>query len=225
MRPHPAAAARPPGLPVRVVHHLENVMGTIVIIDVYAAAGSDADSGAGRPAGELGRQLAEAVAVLNRADATFSTWRPDSPVSRLRRGEITSAQAPAEVAEVLERCAVARDLSAGWFDPWAMPGGLDPSGYVKGWAAQHALAAFSASGICGVTGQRRRRHRQYRRPGRGHTVPDRHHRSPCGPPPRGDRRADRGDRHLRYLRAGRPPHRSSLGSACRTRRLGQRDRA
>ena len=125
-------------------------MGTIVIIDVYAAAGSDADSGAGRPAGELGRQLAEAVAVLNRADATFSTWRPDSPVSRLRRGEITSAQAPAEVAEVLERCAVARDLSAGWFDPWAMPGGLDPSGYVKGWAAQHALAAFSASGICGV---------------------------------------------------------------------------
>jgi FAD:protein FMN transferase len=143
MKPRPAAVARPP---VPVVHHLENVMGTIVIIDVYAAA----DGGAGRPEGDLGKQLAEAVAVLHRADATFSTWLPDSPVSRLRRGEITSAQAPAEVAEVLEYCAVARDLSGGWFNPWAMPGGLDPSGYVKGWAAQHALAAFSASGICGV---------------------------------------------------------------------------
>jgi FAD:protein FMN transferase len=126
-------------------------MGTIVIIDVYAAAGPGvANDGAGRPEGELGRQLAEAVAGLHRADATFSTWRPDSPVSRLRRGEITSAQAPAEVAEVLERCAVARDLSGGWFNPWAVPGGLDPSVYVKGWAAQYALAAFSAGGICGV---------------------------------------------------------------------------
>jgi len=126
-------------------------MGTIVIIDVYAAAGPGAAAGdTERPDGEIGRQLAEAVAVLHRADATFSTWLPASPVSRLRRREITSAQAPAEVAEVLERCAVARDLSAGWFNPWAMPGGLDPSGYVKGWAAQRALAAFSASGVCGV---------------------------------------------------------------------------
>jgi FAD:protein FMN transferase len=123
--------------PVRVVHHLENVMGTIVVIDVYAG-------------GELGGQLAEAVAILHRADAIFSTWQADSPVSKLRRGEITRAQAPAVVAEILDRCAVARDLSDGWFDPWAVPGGFDPSGYVKGWAAQNAAAAFGAVGICGV---------------------------------------------------------------------------
>jgi thiamine biosynthesis lipoprotein len=126
-------------------------MGTIVIIDVYAEAGSAAADGAAtQPGGEIGGQLAEAVAILHRADATFSTWQPDSPVSRLRRGEITRAQAPAEVAEILDRCAVARDLSGGWFDPWAVPGGFDPSGYVKGWAAQLACAVFRASGICGV---------------------------------------------------------------------------
>lgn len=116
-------------------------MGTIVVIDVYAA---------GLPDAELAGQLAEAVAVLHRADATFSTWQPGSPVSRLRRGEITSAQAPAEVAEVIRRCTAARDLSGGWFDPWAVPGGFDPSGFVKGWAAQNALAAFRAGGIRGV---------------------------------------------------------------------------
>jgi thiamine biosynthesis lipoprotein len=121
-------------------------MGTIVVIDVYAAA----DSAAGRPGGELAARLAAAVDVLHRADATFSTWRADSPVSRLRRGEITSAQAPAELAEIMDRCAVARDLSGGWFDPWAVPGGFDPSGYVKGWAAGKALAAFSGSGSRGV---------------------------------------------------------------------------
>ena len=154
-------------------------MGTIVIIDVYAAAGPGAaDGGAGRPGRELGRQLAEAVAILHRADATFSTWRPDSPVSRLRRGEITSAQAPAEVAEVLELCAVARDLSGGWFNPWAMPGGLDPSGYVKGWAAQNALAAFPPAASRGVLVNAAGDIASTRRPGRRRAVPDRHRRSP-----------------------------------------------
>jgi thiamine biosynthesis lipoprotein len=132
------------------VHHLETVMGTVVIIDVYAAAGPDAADGAGRPDREISGQLAEAIAILHRADATFSTWRPGSPVSRLRRGEITTEQAPADVAEILRRCADARQLSAGWFDPWAVPGGFDPSGYVKGWAAQQALGVFRASGIHGV---------------------------------------------------------------------------
>ena len=126
-------------------------MGTIVVIDAYATAESvAADADAERLGREISGQLAEAVAILHRADETFSTWRPDSPVSRLRRGEITSTQVPAEVAEILDRCAVARDLSGGWFDPWAVPGGFDPSGYVKGWAAQNALAAFGADGICGV---------------------------------------------------------------------------
>jgi thiamine biosynthesis lipoprotein len=117
-------------------------MGTVVTIDVYTAGGPAATG--------LSRQLTTARAILRAADAVFSTWQPDSPVSRLRRGEVTSAQAPAEVGEVLEQCAIARELSGGWFDPWAMPGGLDPTGYVKGWAAQKALGAFRASGICGA---------------------------------------------------------------------------
>jgi thiamine biosynthesis lipoprotein len=115
-------------------------MGTIVTIDVYTARPVADDALAA-----LRDRLARACAVLHRADEVFSTWRPDSPVSRLRRGEISLAQAPPEVAEVAERCAAARDLSGGWFDPWAMPGGFDPTGYVKGWAAQNALAEFSGS--------------------------------------------------------------------------------
>ena len=99
------------------LHHLEDVMGTIVPIDVWTTGG--------RADASLSRQLTEARTLLQRADEVFSTWKPDSPVSRLRRGEITSAQAPAEVGEVLGLCAIARELSGGWFDPWAMPGGVD----------------------------------------------------------------------------------------------------
>ena len=44
--------------PVHVVHHLEEVMGTIVVIDVYA------DNAAEQLNDEVSGQLAEAVAIL-----------------------------------------------------------------------------------------------------------------------------------------------------------------
>jgi thiamine biosynthesis lipoprotein len=132
------AADSLPGEPAHPVHHREAVMGTIVTIDIYTAHEVSGDE-----LGALRGRLSRARAVLHRADEVFSTWQPGSPVSRLRRGEISLAQAPAEVGEVAELCAAARELSGGWFDPWAMPGGFDPTGYVKGWAAQNALAEFS----------------------------------------------------------------------------------
>ncbi len=114
-----------------MIHHLEHVMGTVVIFDVCIEGGLESAEGV---AG-----IRRAVAILHRADAVFSTWKDDSAINQLRRGEIGAAQAPPEVFEVLEACESARDLSRGWFDPWAMPGGVDPTGFVKGWAAQRAL--------------------------------------------------------------------------------------
>ena len=113
------------------IHHREHVMGTVVTIDVYRATGISPT--------EFLPHLARAVDTLHRADRVFSTWKAESPVSRLRRGEITLGEAPGEVLDVLTLCRRARDLSGGWFDPWAIPGGVDPTGYVKGWAAQRAL--------------------------------------------------------------------------------------
>jgi len=40
---------------------------------------------------------------------------------------------------VLDACGWARRATHGFFDPWSMPGGVDPTGLVKGWAAQRAL--------------------------------------------------------------------------------------
>jgi thiamine biosynthesis lipoprotein len=95
---------------------------------------------------EVDRAWAAVTDSLRDADEVFSTWRADSWVSRLGRGEVTLAQCPPEVAEVLALGERARVGSAGAFDV-RRPGAsgatvLDPSGVVKGWAVQRASAAL-----------------------------------------------------------------------------------
>ena len=81
-------------------------------------------------------------------DEVFSTYKEGSFVSRLRRREIDIADCPADLQEVWNLCTVARDLTEGAFDPWAVSGGFDPSGYVKGWAADRVAQILIAAG-CG----------------------------------------------------------------------------
>jgi thiamine biosynthesis lipoprotein len=88
---------------------------------------------------------AEVFAWLRRVDALFSTYRPDSEVSRLDRGELEVGAADPLVREVLERCEQLRVETGGYFDARAT-GGLDPSGFVKGWAVDRAAALLDARG-------------------------------------------------------------------------------
>lgn len=85
---------------------------------------------------------------LREVDAIFSTWRPDSQVSRLASGEITLADCDPTLAEVLRIAEAARASSGGAFDVWLPdPDGgrrLDPSGVVKGWAVDRAVVALLA---------------------------------------------------------------------------------
>jgi thiamine biosynthesis lipoprotein len=89
----------------------------------------------------------QVVAFLDDVDGWFSTFRDDTPVHRLRTGQLDEAAAPAVVREVLAACRVAREVTQGAFDPWAVTGGVDPSGYVKGWAADRACSMLAAAGL------------------------------------------------------------------------------
>jgi FAD:protein FMN transferase len=104
----------------------------------------------GRHAGDdRGRAAwADAVETLRQADRVFSTYRPDSFVSRLGRGEVGVEDCPSEVAEVLRLGEQARVESDGAFDV-RRPGPdggvvLDPSGVVKGWAVERSARVFDA---------------------------------------------------------------------------------
>ncbi len=96
------------------------------------------------PAPEARRQAAmEAVfAHLRAVDRTFSTYRQDSEISRLARGELSVDACSPQVREVLDGCNQARIATGGYFDPMLPSAGggrtLDPSGLVKGWAVERA---------------------------------------------------------------------------------------
>jgi len=101
----------------------------------------------------IGIDLAEADDVdvepafdwLRLVDATFSTYRDDSDISRLGRGEVTIDECRPEVDEVLTRCLALERATGGFFS--ARPAGrLDPSGYVKGWAVDGAAERLAAAG-------------------------------------------------------------------------------
>jgi len=116
------------------VRHTEQVMGTVVGLDVRDL-----------PEDRARAAVTEAVAWLHHVDETFSTYRPGSEVSRLDRGELAVQDASAEVREVLELCEEANRRTGGYFDVRAT-GRLDPSGFVKGWSIERAASLLTAAG-------------------------------------------------------------------------------
>ncbi len=142
----PAAATAEP----QVHRYVEHVMGMPISL---ALRGRHADSTAGRTA------WAAVMTELAEVDRVFSTYRPDSVINRLDRGELDLAQCPAVVGEVLGLGARAEAASGGAFSTRLPadardPAGrrrLDPSGVVKGWAAERAarhLARLADTDYC-----------------------------------------------------------------------------
>lgn len=116
---------------------VEQLMGTAVSVH---ARGDGARSDA------VDDAVLALFAELHRLEAVFSTYRPESQVSRLQRGELTLDECDPEVREVHRLCDVARTLTDGTFDAWAAvpdrPGVFDPTGLVKGWAVARAARAL-----------------------------------------------------------------------------------
>ena len=92
--------------------------------------------------------IREVVAGLRDVDARFSTYKPDSEISRLMRGELSEANASLDVRHVLAACDHLATVTGGAFDArrHRADGRIDPSGYVKGWAIEEAAWLLDAAG-------------------------------------------------------------------------------
>ena len=76
-----------------------------------------------------------AIEFLHLVDQIFSTYLANSQVSKLRNNELALGDTHPYLQKVWQSCLEIKELTDGAFDPWVVAGGFDPSGYVKGWAA------------------------------------------------------------------------------------------
>lgn len=97
------------------------------------------------PPADLERLVRAAFDWLHEVDRRFSTYRDESEISRLARGEVSVAGCSDDCRLVLQRCAQLWRCTDGYFDAYAT-GRLDPSGFVKGWSVQVASEMLTAAG-------------------------------------------------------------------------------
>ncbi len=109
-----------------------SVMGTVFTLDL-------------RDLDPTSAAVDEVVAWWRWVDDTFSTYRPNSQISRLAAGSVTLAECAPEVRHILEMCADAAEISAGYFTD-RPAGHLDPSGMVKGWSVDIASQMLHLAG-------------------------------------------------------------------------------
>jgi thiamine biosynthesis lipoprotein len=86
---------------------------------------------------------------LRRLEQMFSVFRADSEISRINDGTLHHLDASPEVIEVLDACAWLENASGGAFSVRrsAADTRIDPSGFVKGWAAERASRLLGTVGF------------------------------------------------------------------------------
>jgi FAD:protein FMN transferase len=112
---------------------VEQIMGMPIVIDVRDEDVHDED-------------VERVFAWFRWVDATFSTYRPDSEICRIDRGELAVTGAHEDVQWILSRCETLREETGGYFDAHAS-GRLDPSGLVKGWSVDRAAELLRDAGL------------------------------------------------------------------------------
>jgi len=114
------------------------VWATIVDVDIASSSVSEE---------ALNVAMQQVIDFCKQVDADFSTYIDTSWVTRLRTNQVEITSCPPSVQEVWQLCLQAKHLTDGAFDPWTVEGGFDPSGLVKGWAADKCADMLVSLGI------------------------------------------------------------------------------
>jgi thiamine biosynthesis lipoprotein len=90
--------------------------------------------------------LDSVFAYFEYVDETFSTYKEQSEISRLNRGELKLQDASPDMRAIFDLAEQTRQETNGYFDV-RRNGIVDPSGIVKGWAIQNAAELIARAGF------------------------------------------------------------------------------
>ncbi len=91
--------------------------------------------------------LYAAFAYLVTVDERFSTYKEQSEISQINRGEVLLAAASPLMKEVFAIAQLTKQETHGYFDIMRPDGTLDPSGIVKGWAIRNTAKLIHEAGF------------------------------------------------------------------------------
>ncbi len=113
------------------------LMGMPVTVEIVDAATDPADAD---------RALNAVYDYMHYVDDKFSTFKEESEISRINRGEITLEVASEDMRSIFALAELTRQETDGYFDI-AHAGRYDPSGIVKGWAIYNAAGILRQRGL------------------------------------------------------------------------------
>jgi thiamine biosynthesis lipoprotein len=108
------------------------IMGMPVTVQIVDSNATDED-------------IQDVFAYLHYIDQKFSTYKKDSEISQINRGEVKHLDYSNEMQKVLASCEETKQLTDGYFDI-NLNGILDPSGIVKGYAIWQAAQILKKKG-------------------------------------------------------------------------------
>lgn len=85
-------------------------------------------------------------AYFKKVDEKFSTYKKDSEISKINRGELNLKNASPDMQKIFQLAEETKKLTNAYFDIKRQDGQYDPSGLVKGWAIYEAAGLLENSG-------------------------------------------------------------------------------
>lgn len=112
---------------------LQLLMGMPITVEILDAGATEAD-------------IEKVFASFRAIDETFSTYKEQSEISKINRGELSGDAYSEAMKTILALSEQTRQETRGYFDI-RHDGMLDPSGIVKGWAILQAARMLKAAGF------------------------------------------------------------------------------
>src|SRR5437660_3308995 len=106
---------------------LQLLMGMPITVEILDASATEAD-------------IERVFAYFRSIDETFSTYKEESEISKINRGELAEEAYSDAMKTILALSEQTRQETQGYFD-------IDPSGIVKGWAIFHAAQMLKEAGF------------------------------------------------------------------------------
>jgi thiamine biosynthesis lipoprotein len=123
------------------------IMGMPITVEIVEKADATATESPAVPASATATTIEKVFDYFHYIDEKFSTYKENSEIMRINRGEILLENSSDDMREIFDLAERTRNETGGYFDIVNRSGIFDPSGIVKGWTILKASRIIESVGF------------------------------------------------------------------------------